>query len=144
MKSVKAPLYKIFAAIFYDSLIQLALFMLVGFIAVAINKVMTGQDNMVDSNTSWLLLIILYGVSFCYYSYFWRASGQTVGMKAWKIRVVSLTSPQLNLGQLIIRYISAQLSFIFILIGYFYRWFDQEKLTVHDRLSKTTIENTKP
>lgn len=131
-------LLKILFAIFYDLLILLAIFMLVGLIAVAANNAVTGQDVIPASTISFQLL--LYLVAFGYYAYFWKKSGQTVGMKAWRIRLINLNENKpLSLQQLAIRYVTAQLSFGLCLAGYLYRWVNPSRLTAHDQLSKTRI-----
>lgn len=105
-----------FAAMVYDSLLIMAISILYGAIVTAINVAINGAPENGERITwgmfgvvvfiGWILTI---GLFFCY---FWHKSGQTLGMKTWRMKVVG--SDNLNCPgyvQCTIRFLCASLSF---------------------------------
>lgn len=132
-----------FAAIVYDSLLLVALSIGYGALALLVNvliqgeplegqKVQWGHWNIVVF-IGWILTLTGF---FCY---FWRRSGQTLGMRAWRMRLVNLELRAPTLSQCLIRCLVAPFSLFLGGLGYFWRWFDPQKMTLHDRLSKTQV-----
>ena len=85
-----AGLFRRFAAGFYDGLLLLAMAMIAGilvFIAAGgmSRPVGTLQAPSITERLGNLLLVVTFFT--LYFSYGWRKAGQTLGMKAWKIRV---------------------------------------------------------
>ncbi len=78
-------------------------------------------------------------VALGFYVFFWKKSGQTLGMRAWKLKLENRTGQPLGIGQLLIRCIVALLSFAFFGLGYWYMFFNANRDTLHDRLSKTWV-----
>jgi len=75
-------------------------------------------------------------VTFVFYFWFWTHGGQTLGMRAWRLQILTLENTQPNLKQCAIRYLSAIAS---IGLGFLYCFFNQNKKSLHDLLSKTQI-----
>jgi uncharacterized RDD family membrane protein YckC len=113
-----ASLIKQLAAMLYDSLLIFAVL----FFASAVVVVF-----------SLYLLFIL----FSFYAWFWHGSGQTLGMRAWKIRIVSESGGNPGWGACYLRLACALLSLACFGLGYFWRLF--KPYTWHDRLSRTRI-----
>lgn len=84
----------------------------------------------------WLYLAII-GIGF--YVYFWKARRQTLGMRAWKLELHNLGEGEPSILQLIIRAISATLSFCLFGIGYWWMLIDKQGSTLHDRVSRTYV-----
>jgi uncharacterized RDD family membrane protein YckC len=80
-------------------------------------------------------------VSLAYFVYFWSASGggQTVGMRALKIKVVKTDGSQLDYGGAVIRYIGLIISFLVIFIGVIWVAFDANKQGWHDKIASTYV-----
>lgn len=74
-----------------------------------------------------------------FYWFFWYRGGQTVGMKTWRIQVVTLDGKSLSHWQCLVRIILGPFSLGLCAIGYFYALLDKEHLALHDRLSKTKV-----
>lgn len=96
------------------------------------------------------MLFNIFGVAFFYLAYFWRKSGQTVGMKAWKITLVSkakfvdgTASPFISWKQSAIRYVVATLSWVAIGLGFIFTLFHAEKWAWHDRASGSFLVRSK-
>ena len=69
----------------------------------------------------------------------WRRGGQTLGMRPWRLQVVS-TEPGLPTWKALwLRYAMATLSLLLGGLGFWWAWVDREKLTWHDRVSGTRM-----
>ena len=115
----------------YDGLLIVALWMGTLFIGVLINS----GEAISGAGVQMLLLAEL----LVFYIYFWSRDGQTLGMTAWRIKVVDETGRPPSFRQLIIRLISALLSWISLGIGYLWFYVGKRQQTWHDQLSKTLV-----
>lgn len=70
---------------------------------------------------------------------FWLRGGQTLGMRAWRIRLISSDGAPITFRQAVIRYLSAILSWALLGLGFLWSLLDPERRTWHDRLSKTRL-----
>lgn len=87
----------------------------------------------------WLFYPLMLFVYCGFYCYFWFHSGQTLGMRAWKIKLVAVDAPHPSLSQLGLRMLTAVLSIGFLGLGYLTLLINRDAGTWHDRLSKTRI-----
>ncbi|MCB1639748.1 MAG: RDD family protein, partial [Thiothrix sp.] len=76
------------------------------------------------------------------FGWFWTHGGQTLGMRAWKIRVTDEYGRTLNWQQAFFRYTMAILSWLMLGVGFWIAIFDPQKLAWHDRLSRTRLIRT--
>ena len=78
-----------------------------------------------------------------YYCFFWHYSGQTPGMRAWKLYLHQKTSKfqHITLHQCMIRLASALLSFICFGGGYFWAIIDKKNRTIPDLISGLVVLN---
>ncbi|SFC18471.1 Uncharacterized membrane protein YckC, RDD family [Marinospirillum celere] len=126
-----AGLFRRLAAILYDLFLLFALFILVGFVGVAL----TGGE----ANEHPLFKIAVFLVPVGFYGYFWRKTGQTLGMLAWRIRVQTYQGQPVNLKQTLLRLAGGLISWLFFGLGYLWIYFDKEKRTWPDLLSRTQV-----
>ena len=86
----------------------------------------------------WVFLALV-GMGF--YVYFWKARKQTLGMRAWKLELhnADANSGAPTMLQLIVRALTAALSFLCFGIGYWWILIDKDGATLHDRISKTRV-----
>ncbi len=117
----------------YDTLIVIALLMCATALALPLND---GEAFAPDS--IWLQLYLL-AVVLGFFLLFWRKGGQTLGMRAWKIKLVSLSSDKLTYTQLVIRAITGVAGTALMGAGVFWSLVDRDRLAVHDRLSKSRL-----
>ena len=75
-----------------------------------------------------------------FFSIFWLKSGQTLGMQAWRIKLVRCDGADISLHDCVVRCLAALLSALCLGIGYLWCLFDREKRSWHDRLSKTELQ----
>ncbi len=83
-----------------------------------------------------LLITVLSGPIF--YSYFWLVNdGQTLGMQAWKIKLIS--EERLSLRICLLRCAFSTFSFLFFGLGYLYILLNKEKKSLSDVVTNTRI-----
>ncbi|MBF2760055.1 MAG: RDD family protein [Ectothiorhodospiraceae bacterium AqS1] len=87
-----------------------------------------------------LFLFYLLSVSYLYFGWCWTRSGQTLGMRAWNLRLVAYPDKPIGWGLALLRFVAAILSLIPAGLGFLWFVFDSEKRTLHDRLCNTAIE----
>jgi uncharacterized RDD family membrane protein YckC len=73
-----------------------------------------------------------------YYALNWLRSGQTLGMRAWRLRVVS-DSGHLTWSSVILRACFGLIAWAPAALGVLWLYLDPEHLALHDRLSKTRV-----
>ncbi len=69
----------------------------------------------------------------------WMRSGQTLGMRAWRLRAVSATGKPLTLVSASLRFVWAVLAWAPAALGVLWLYVDPEHLALHDRLSNTRV-----
>lgn len=125
-----ASLIKQLAAMVYDSLLIIAILFISTAIALIFN-----DGNAIESSPTFSLYLVL--IIFIFYSWFWGKSGQTLGMRVWKIRIVSEFGGNPDWPICFLRLTFALLSIACLGLGYWWRLF--KPYTWHDRLSQTSI-----
>ena len=80
--------------------------------------------------------IYLLIVSFVFYGWFWTHGGQTLGLRAWKAKVLTVDQQPINWVQALVRFVTAfasgGLGLLWILV-------DKHRRSWHDCLSKTAV-----
>jgi uncharacterized RDD family membrane protein YckC len=128
-----ASLLRRLAALFYDSLLLLAIW----FLATALLLPFTGGEAIHANNP--LLPSYLLFLSFFFYGWFWTHGGQTLGMRAWKLQLRNLRPGPVTWWQVLLRFMVAIPSALALGLGYLWMVADKRKLTWHDRYSETCI-----
>lgn len=127
---------KHFAAFIYDLFPVVGLFILTSLIVLIIRK-----GEIVDQHTLWFDLLIFTEMTF-YFVYSWKVGGQTLGMRAWKMKIVSAEG-QLTWVQAFIRYFVGIVSTLLLGLGLFWKLFSKDNSSWMDILSRSktiTIE----
>ena len=87
-----------------------------------------------DSLASWLLVGAYFVVS-------WRRGGQTIGMRPWRLRVVTAPGGPPPTGALCLRYLVASATLGF---GFFWAFFDRDKRALYDIAAGTVFVRMLP
>ena len=121
------PLWRHIFAMLYDALLVIALILITGagFYALAVPQVL------------WLCIWI--GVPVLFFGTFWRRSGQTLGMQAWRIQLVTDSGDPLSWYQVLIRILGALLAAGPLGAGYLWRYVPPRRRYWHDTLSRTHL-----
>ncbi len=128
------------AAIFYDAWLILALWLVGAAVDAAIRAALGGHPG---EGTHWLLQLYLLATPVVFYCGFWTHGGQTLGMRAWRLRVVGPDGGRIGLRQALLRCLAALLSWLALGLGYLWALFDRDHATWHDRLSDTWLVMTR-
>jgi uncharacterized RDD family membrane protein YckC len=129
-----ANLLRRLMAILYDALVTIALLML-----AAVPPVMLAGGSMPNTALRIAFQLYLIAVMFLFFGWFWVHGGQTLGMRAWRLRVVSADGTGIGWRAAGIRFLGAWLSVLALGLGYIWAIFDRERRTWHDRLSGTRV-----
>jgi len=134
-----AHLPRILGAIIYDTMIVFAII----FVAAQWFPLIPEQY---QTHIALKLLKQIYvlGIAFFYFGYSWRRGGQTIGMKAWRIRAQSARTGsteyiQLSWKQCLIRYLVAIVSWFPAGLGFIWTLFDSKHRSWHDMASSTRL-----
>ena len=127
-----AGLFRRLAAILYDSLLIIAMWLITTLLLVAL----------VNDGTALQGPLFQFGLYFeacLFYSYFWRLRGQTLGMQVWKIKLISPSLQTLSWQECFSRLFFALVSVSMLGLGFIWMLFDPDRLTWHDRASGTRV-----
>ena len=81
----------------------------------------------------------LFLVCFLFYAWFWMHGGQTLGMRAWRLRVQRFDGSPLTLWQVLLRFLAAIPAWALLGLGYLWMLVDKDRLALHDRFSESMI-----
>ncbi len=132
--SVNAHFLFRLAAMLYDSLLLLALWMIGGFLYLPV----TGGDPVTPADPFFQLYLL--AIAYLFFVGFWVHGGRTLGMLSWRLRLIDAAGggPP-GLGQASLRFVLAILSWLPFGAGYLWSLFDSERRTLHDRLTGTRM-----
>lgn len=121
------------AAILYDLFLLIALL----FVATALLLPLNGGEAFTAQQFFYPLYLLI--ISFLFYAWFWTHGGQTLGLRAWKIKVLTLDMKPISWKQALFRFAVAILSWGLFGLGFFWILIDKNRLSWHDHLSKTAM-----
>lgn len=87
----------------------------------------------------WPILPVLASVYIGFFVYFWKNTGQTLGMLVWKIKLVSNNQKPISYGQAFIRIMAAIPSVGLFGLGYIGLLLGAKNRTWHDAIAKTSV-----
>lgn len=124
--------FRYIAAIFYDLILVIAVLFFATAIVLPFN-----QGEAIQS--TFLFPLYLLGVSFVFYGWFWTHGGQTLGLRVWKLRLVTSSQTDISWKQAFIRYLTACCSWLLFGMGFFWRLWQKDSKTWHDLSSQSMI-----
>lgn len=126
------------AAIAYDTILLIALWML----AAALYLPATGGT--APEPGDWVFRVYLLGVAYLFFVGFWFHGGQTLGMRAWRLRVTRPDGGRPGVGALSLRFLAAMASWAALGFGFWWSWVDGRRRTFHDCISRTQLIREAP
>lgn len=120
-------------AIAYDSLLLLAILFFATGILIPLNH----GEAFTSEQIFYPVYLLL--ISFVFFGWFWTHGGQTLGMRAWKIIVLSEDGHPITWRQAALRFVCALLSWACLGLGFLWILIDKDRKAWHDRLSKTAV-----
>lgn len=126
-----------FAALIYDGLLLVALLMPYSLIVVLVHG---GAVTEASGPLRWWAfrggaLAIMAG----YYVLNWTRSGQTLGMRAWRLRVLTEAGRSLQVGRAVARFFWGIAAWAPFGLGVLWLYADPQNLALQDRLSRTRV-----
>ena len=126
-------------ALVYDSLLIAAIVLVLSLLLVLVN----GGYPESGSFVSFIQFFILVFTGPIFYSYFWIVNkGQTTGMQAWRIKLVTTDETELNINKTMLRCLISTISFACLGLGYLWILYHKDNLSWSDILTKTKVINT--
>jgi uncharacterized RDD family membrane protein YckC len=117
------------ASMLYEAILLFA----VGFFAAWVFFFASGGRDATAGAPRYLLQLFIVVVFAAYFLWSWLRTGQTLAMKAWRIRLVEVTP-----RKALVRFILALL-FVPTLVSIVWSFFDRDRQFLHDRLAGTRL-----
>lgn len=131
-----APLRLRLAAAVYDLLPLIGLWFVAAVLALAV----TGGA--LDTHTFGGKCIVqgfALALSAAYFIVSWTRGGQTIGMRAWKLRVLGVDGKRLSWPRALLRFVVALVSLAALGAGFWWALFDPQRRTWHDIAARTRM-----
>lgn len=127
-----SSIWKHYAAFIYDIFPILGIILFTSFITLLFRG---GAE--VPSGTHWFRALIFLEIVF-YYVYSWKVGGQTLGMRAWKFKIVSSNeNGSLSWGQSLTRFSIGLISTLMLGIGILWKAISKDSKSWMDLCSQT-------
>ena len=133
-----AGLGRLYASLLYDALLLVALLLVETTLFLPL---WSAVDPALQRPLLQLWLLLL---TFGYFLYCWRKSGQTLPMRTWRIRLVAADGGHVTTRHALLRYLFALFSVSIAGLGWLWAIFDKEHRYLHDTLAGTRIVTCEP
>ncbi len=133
----RAPeLWRVVMGMIYDGLLIISL-LVVGAAIVVVPLGLISGKTIPDGHPLFQLWLASWVAAF--YLWFWTHGGQTLGMRAWRMRVLRLDGEPLTLWNASVRLLASLLSWLGLGLGFIWIVFGPEHRTWHDRIAGTRL-----
>lgn len=145
----RAGFFRRLAAMVYDALVAVAIGMCAAIVIIVALTVLLETDvlskqgyehvnELLQASLAYKLIIQVW-VTFwvvCFFLWFWKNGGQTIGMRAWRLRIFSLEENEnIGYGRLLVRLLAALGGVGTLLVLFDIKY----KQSLQDRLAKTEV-----
>ena len=132
-----------FAALVYDALLLAAIMLI---FTTATVMLVTRTAIVPESTGLWTYVYraALLAIIVAYYVINWMRSGQTLGMRAWRLRAVDAQGRRMSLRAALLRYLLGVFAWTPAALGVLWLYLDPNHLALHDRFSATRVVHLKP
>ena len=141
--AARVSLARRLGAIVYDALVLAGLVLFVlGLVIIPLGMALGQQRWEVVRQEWWMRLLIqllTLTVVVGFHVVFWVRGGQTVGMRAWRVRVVGEDGGPLTVRGALLRYGAAWLSAVPLGLGFLWSLWDAQGRAWHDRWSGSRL-----
>ena len=131
------PLWRRLFAIIYDLILLSATLIIATFPVIAFNGGQAVAPHPLFISYLCMIIILFYGG-------FWRYGGQTLGMKAWHIYLLSTNTSPLNWPRILLRLMMTVLAWLCLAIGILLPYYNNKYRAWPDRISQTTYHYQPP
>jgi len=125
------------AAIVYDMLLLTALLFLATtpFIFIQDGEYLDSSSGMLHVIYQVTLMLVVYA----FFVGFWTAKGRTLGMQSWGLQLETVDGRIPGPAAATVRFFAAIVSWLPLGLGFLWQLWDRDRLTWHDRLSRTRL-----
>jgi uncharacterized RDD family membrane protein YckC len=127
----------------YEALIVAGVVMIAGLLFVIPAVLLTGEDT-TSGPTLWLFRLYLFATLGLYFGWFWMHGGQTLPMRAWRLRLVDARNQPVSRRAALLRYLYAWPSVLAGGLGLAWALVDRDRQFLHDRLAGTRMVRVEP
>ena len=124
------------ASIVYDLLAVSAVLLI-----ATVPVVLLAQEKLHTQSGRYLFQAYLLVVMFLFFGWFWVHGGQTLGLRAWRLRLTNIQGGSVSWKQAALRFCTALLSWLPVGLGYWWILIDRDGCAWHDRLSATRLRH---
>ena len=135
---VPAPLWRRLAAVLYDLFPLLALWFVTDALALWLSGGALAQPHP-PATLRLPLQAALLAVTAAYFVLSWWRGGQTLGARAWRVRVVAAQGGRPSLAAALLRFGVGWVSLLCLGLGFAWALIDDKGRTWHDRASGTRL-----
>ena len=138
MSSTPASLWLRLAAALYDFFPLLALWMLTAGVVLLVSH---GEVDVAHPSLTYRLALrlALLAITAAYFVISWARGGQTIGMRAWRLRIVGVDGGVLPWPRALLRFAVACVSLIVFGVGFVWCLFDRQKRGWHDIAARSVF-----
>jgi uncharacterized RDD family membrane protein YckC len=127
-------------AIFYDSMLVVSFLFVAGMLSMKGMMLAMDLENVpagsVAAKAFFVYLVLL---AYLFFAWFWIHGGQTLGMRAWKVKLVRQDGMTISWGQAFLRFCYSIVSWIPLGAGYLWALIDKDKQAWHDKASRSYL-----
>jgi uncharacterized RDD family membrane protein YckC len=131
--ALKPGLLRHLAAVIYDLLLLVAVL----FVATALILPLNGGAAFSAQQIIYPIYLLV--ISFLFYGWFWTHGGQTLGLRAWHMKVRTVNQTNMSWKQAVLRFIAAIVSWLVFGLGFLWVLVDKDHRSWHDHLSGTAL-----
>ena len=117
----------------YDLLLVIGLLMLVTLLLLAA----TGGEAIPAGDPAYQAALL--AVTYAFFAGFWVHGGQTLGMRAWRLKLTSADGEAVSWSAATRRFLCAPLAWLPLGLGVVWLRIDKDQLAWHDRFSATRV-----
>lgn len=131
--NIQIGLLRRLASIFYDGLLLFSVLFVGSFLVLPF----TGGEAIPSDNLFYPLCLLV--VSFLFFTWQWVKGGQTLGMRAWRCRLVQQDNQTISWSAASIRFFLALISWAILGAGFWMAVLRRDGKTLHDLFSNTYL-----
>lgn len=134
--SSSCSLFRRLLIILYDSMLLVSIYFLLTLALLPITK---GQA-ISSGNIFYVIYLLL--IAYVYFGWQWTHGGQTLGMRTWKVKLISDSRNSIDWKKATIRFGLSILSWLLLGGGFLWALFNKDHKTLHDQFSSTRLIRT--
>ena len=127
-------------AIFYDSMLVVSFLFVAGMLSMKGMMLAMGLENVpAGSVVAKIFFVYLVLLAYLFFAWFWIHGGQTLGMRAWKVKLIRQDGMTISWGQAFLRFCYSIVSWVPLGAGYLWSLVDKDKQAWHDKASHSYL-----